>query len=64
MLMHASLTAGMLILQPLALAGVTLSTWLLAFAAAWWAAVAAVAAVAVANRGHLSRQPPAPGAAA
>jgi membrane protease YdiL (CAAX protease family) len=54
MLMHASLTAGMLILQPLTLAGVTLSTWLLAFAAAWWVVVAAVA---VANGGQLSRQP-------
>jgi membrane protease YdiL (CAAX protease family) len=54
MLMHASLTAGMLILQPLALAGATLSTWLLAWAAAWWVVVAAVA---VANGGQLSRPP-------
>ena len=43
MLMHASLTAGMLILQPLALAGMTLLSWLVAFAAAWWLVVAAIA---------------------
>jgi membrane protease YdiL (CAAX protease family) len=54
MLMHASLTAGMLILQPLALAGTTLSTWLLAFAAAWWVVDAAIAK---ANGGQLSRPP-------
>jgi membrane protease YdiL (CAAX protease family) len=56
MLMHASLTAGMLILQPLplALAGVTLLTWLLVFAAAWWVVVAAVA---VATGGKLARHP-------
>jgi uncharacterized protein len=44
MLMHASLTAGMLILQPLAMAGVTLLVWLIAFAAACWGVVAIVAA--------------------
>ena len=43
MLMHASLTAGMLILQPLAMAGVVLLEWLLAFAVAWWLVVAVVA---------------------
>jgi membrane protease YdiL (CAAX protease family) len=53
MLMHASLTAGMLILQPLAMAGVTLLSWLIAFAAAWWVVVAAVV---VANRGQRSRR--------
>jgi len=53
MLMHASLTAGMLILQPVAMAGVTLLVWLLAFAAAWWVVVAVVAA---ANRRQLSRK--------
>jgi membrane protease YdiL (CAAX protease family) len=50
MLMHASLTAGMLILQPLAMAEVTLLIWLLAFAAAWWLVVAVVA---VAHGGRL-----------
>ena len=54
MLMHASLTAGMLILQPLAMAGMTLLVWLLAFAAAWWVVVAVVAA---ANGRQLSRKP-------
>ena len=44
MLMHASLTAGMLILQPLAMEGVTLLIWLMAFAAACWVVVAVVAA--------------------
>lgn len=54
MLMHASLTAGMLILQPLAMSGMTLFVWLLAWAAAWWVVVAAVA---VANHGQIARQP-------
>ena len=54
MLMHASLTAGMLILQPLAMAGVPLLIWLLAFAAAWWVVVGVVAA---AHGGRLSRKP-------
>jgi CAAX protease family protein len=49
MLMHASLAAGMLILQPLTLGGMSLLAWLVAFAAAWWVIVAAVAWV---NRGH------------
>jgi len=52
MLMHAVLTAGMLILQPAEMADVTLLTWLLAFAAAWWAIVAAMVA---AKRGHHAR---------
>jgi membrane protease YdiL (CAAX protease family) len=52
MLMHASLTAGMLILQPAALAGEALLTFLLVFAATWWLVVAAVG---VASRGRLSR---------
>jgi membrane protease YdiL (CAAX protease family) len=51
MLMHATLTAGMLILQPLAMAGVALLTWLIAFAAAWWVVVAVVVA---AGRGRLA----------
>jgi membrane protease YdiL (CAAX protease family) len=54
MLMHASLTAGMLILQPLAMAGATLLVWLIAFSVAWWAVVAVLAA---ANGGQLTRKP-------
>jgi uncharacterized protein len=57
MLMHASLSAGMLILQPLAIAGVALLTYILVFGAALWAVVGAVT---VANHGHLTRQPPLP----
>lgn len=45
MLMHASLTAGMLILQPLGMSGMTLLAWLLAWAAAWWMVVAVVALI-------------------
>ncbi len=52
MLMHASLSASTLILQPPA-TGASL-TWNLVLAAALWVVVAAVA---VANRGQLSRQP-------
>jgi hypothetical protein len=55
MLMHASLSAGMLILQPLAIAGVPLLTYILVFGAVLWAVVGAVT---VANHGHLTRQPP------
>jgi membrane protease YdiL (CAAX protease family) len=54
MLMHASLTASMLIFGPLAISGVPLLTYELAFAAALWVVVAAVA---VANRLQLSPQP-------
>jgi len=54
MLMHASLTASMLILGPLAISGGTLLTYELVFAAALWAVVAAVA---VTGRRHLSRLP-------
>jgi membrane protease YdiL (CAAX protease family) len=54
MLMHASLSSGMLILTPTAISGVPLLTWLLVLAAVLWVVVAAVA---VANRGHLLRQP-------
>jgi membrane protease YdiL (CAAX protease family) len=53
MLMHASLSASMLILQPLAIAGVPLLTYILVFGAALWVVVGAVA---VANGGHLSSQ--------
>ncbi len=54
MLMHAPLAASQLILIPLAISGVPLVTYNLIFAAALWGVVAAVA---VANRGQLSRQP-------
>jgi membrane protease YdiL (CAAX protease family) len=52
MLMHAVLVASTLILMPLA-TGVPLLTYLLVWAAVLWIVVAAVA---VANHGHLSRQ--------
>ena len=54
MLMHASFSASMLTLEPLGLAAVPGSIWALVLAAAWWAVVGAVA---VANRGRLSRRP-------
>jgi membrane protease YdiL (CAAX protease family) len=54
MLMHVSLTASMLILGPLA-TGAALATYELVFAATLWLFVAAVA---VAQGGHLTRQPP------
>ena len=54
MLMHASLTASVLILGPLAISGVPLLAYDLVLAAALWIVVAALA---VANRGQLSRQP-------
>jgi membrane protease YdiL (CAAX protease family) len=41
MVMHASLTAGMLMFQPANMAGTVLLTWLVAWAASWWAIVAA-----------------------
>jgi hypothetical protein len=53
MLMHMSLIISNVILVPLAI-GVHLVTWSLVLAAALWVVVAAVA---VANRGQLSRQP-------
>jgi uncharacterized protein len=54
MLMHAVLTSGMIILTPTAISGVPLLTWLVVLAAVLWVVVAAVA---VAQGGHLSRQP-------
>ncbi|MGE5553733.1 MAG: CPBP family intramembrane glutamic endopeptidase [Betaproteobacteria bacterium] len=54
MLMHASLTASTLILAPLAISGVPLLIYGFVSAAVMWVIVAAVA---VANRGQLSRQP-------
>ncbi|MCL4859137.1 MAG: CPBP family intramembrane metalloprotease [Caldilineaceae bacterium] len=59
MLMHASLTASVtMIFMPLAASGAALSTWYLVLTAVLWLVVAAVA---VANGGHLSRpgKPPA-----
>jgi hypothetical protein len=53
MLMHAVLTSGMIILTPTAISGAPLLTWLVVLAAVLWSAVAAIA---VANHGHLSRQ--------
>lgn len=53
MLMHASLSASTLILQPLA-TGVPYLTWNLVLAAALWVVVAVVAMV---YRGHISRPP-------
>ncbi len=60
MLMHASLTAGMLILQPqepLAMVGANLLIWLAAFSAVWWiiAAVVGVCTRGYADRGVLAR---------
>jgi uncharacterized protein len=54
MLMHASLTASNVIFVPLAIEGVTGPAWSLVIAAGLWVVVAAVA---VANRGELSRRP-------
>jgi hypothetical protein len=54
MLMHASLTASMIILPPV-VTGVAFLTYNVAFTAALWVVVGAVA---LANSGHLSRQPP------
>ena len=54
MLMHLSITASLLILNPLAISGVTLLTYSFVLAAAVWVVVVAVA---VANHGLLSRQP-------
>jgi membrane protease YdiL (CAAX protease family) len=59
-LMHASLTASMIILTPV-VTGVAYLTFNLALTALLWVLVGAVA---VANHGHLSRQPPPHGQAA
>jgi membrane protease YdiL (CAAX protease family) len=53
-LMHASLVASNAILAPLALGGAATVAYDLVWAAVLWLVVAAVA---LANRGHLSRQP-------
>ena len=55
MLMHASLTAGMLTLQPqgpLMMSGPMLLIWLVAFAATWWVILGVVA---LATAGQLTR---------
>lgn len=54
MLMHASFSASMLILEPLGIALVPGLTFQLALAAALWAVIGAVA---VTNHGHLTRRP-------
>ena len=54
MLMHVSLTASLLILNPLDISGVHLLAYSFALAAALWVVVAVVA---LANHGQLSRQP-------
>ena len=54
MLMHASLTASMIILPPV-VTGVAYLTYNLVFTAVLWVVVGLVA---VANGGHLTRQPP------
>ena len=55
MLMHASFSASMLILEPLGIALVPGLTFQLVLAAALWVVVGVVV---VANHGHLTRQPP------
>ena len=59
-LMHASLTTSTFILGPAWVSGSALLVYDVALAAAWWLVVAAVALV---NRGHLTRQPVGVGAA-
>jgi membrane protease YdiL (CAAX protease family) len=54
MLMHASLTFSTLSVASVAMSGVALLTYQLVWAAALWVVVGAVA---LANHGHLSRQP-------
>jgi membrane protease YdiL (CAAX protease family) len=54
MLMHASLTASTLILQPLDVTGMRVVTYDLVLAAALWLLIAALA---MANGRHLSRPP-------
>lgn len=55
MLMHATFSASMLILQPLGLALAPGLSWALVLAASLWVFVGAIA---VAQGGHLSQQPP------
>jgi hypothetical protein len=55
MLMHASLSASMFILMNLTISGVAQLTYLLVLSVAMWIVVAAVV---VANHGHLTRHAP------
>jgi membrane protease YdiL (CAAX protease family) len=55
MLMHASLTTSAIILGPLVIAGVPFLTWYLVLAAGMWVIVGSLA---LAQGGHLTRQPP------
>jgi uncharacterized protein len=52
MLMHASLSSSMLVLQPAGMAGTSLLIYVVAFGAALWVVVGAVALV---EGGHLTR---------
>jgi membrane protease YdiL (CAAX protease family) len=52
MLMHASLSASMLILQPIAITGIPFLTYCVGVSVTMWVAVAVVAAV---NRGKITR---------
>jgi hypothetical protein len=54
LLMHASLTASTFILGPAVISGVALLVYDVVLGAAWWVVVAAVI---LANRGLLARQP-------
>ena len=54
MLMHLSITASLLVLNPLGIAGAHLMAYSFALAGAVWVVVGAAA---VRNRWHLSRQP-------
>ena len=54
MLMHASFAGCLLAVMPVGMSGAPFLTWYLAVAVAVWIVVAGVA---VANGGHLARQP-------
>ena len=55
MLMHTSLVASWTSLTPLGIVGMPVVSYYLVFTAALWVVIGAVA---VAQGGHLSRQPP------
>jgi hypothetical protein len=52
--MHASATASMFILQPMTISGLPLLIYLLAFAAVWWALVAAVTWISRSESGQIA----------